>query len=222
MAKKQLQGMRVAIVAVDGFEQVELTEPKESLEKQGATVEVISLRSGKIQGMNHLVPGKRVHVDRTLDEADPATYDALMLPGGLANPDTLRQSEVALEFVRTFDRAGKPIAAICHAPWILISAGLASGRTLTSWEGIRDDVVNAGGVWQNESVVRDGMWVTSRHPGDLPAFNAAMIELFAERAPEPGEAAPMPEPKRESHVGRWLAGGAALVAAIVAIRRAAA
>jgi protease I len=219
MATKKLQGMRVAVLAADGFEQVEVTRPVAALEDEGAVVDIISLRPGKIMGMNHLLPGKRVAVDRTIHTADAADYDALFLPGGLVSPDSLRQSEAVIDFVRAFDRAGKPIAAICHGPWVLISAGLASGRMLTSWPGMRDDVVNAGGVWQDQAVVRDSLWVTSRGPHDLPQFNEAMIELYAERMPV---ARPAEKPARNVHVGRWIAGGAALAAAILVIRRAAA
>ena len=147
MATKRLQGLQVAALVADGFEQVELTFPKSRLEKEGATVEVISLRPGSVRGMNLLYPGKKVHVDRTIFTATASDYDALLQPGGFINPDFLRQSESALEFVREFDRAGKPIAVICHGPWVLVSAGLVRGRRLTSWPGIKDDVMNAGGMW---------------------------------------------------------------------------
>lgn len=217
MAHKRLSGMRVAVLAADGFEQVEVTRPRKALEKEGAMVDIVSLRSGKILGMNLLVPGKRVRVDHKVDEVSANDYDALLLPGGFINPDALRQSEDALEFVRAFSRAGKPIAAICHGPWVLISAGLATGRRLTSWPGIRDDVTNAGGIWEDAPVVRDNTWVTSRGPHDLPQFHEAMIELFAEQ-----EIPARPAPERPRSVGRWIAGGLALATAAYALRKAAA
>ena len=179
MWKEKLAGVKVAIVAADGFEQVELTRPKEKLVKEGAEVEVISLRSGSIQGMNVLVPGETVDVDRTVANADPTDYDALLIPGGFVSPDFLRQSEEVLEFVRQFQIEGKPIAAICHGPWVLISAGLVRGRRLTSWPGIQDDVRNAGGIWENKAVVKDGNWISSRGPQDLHAFNKALVEHFS-------------------------------------------
>ena len=182
-----LTGLRVAVLAVDGFEQVELTSPVEALEEHGAEVEIVSLRAGRIRGMNHLFPGRKVPVDRTLLTASAEDYDAVLLPGGLANPDTLRQSEQVLDFVRAADQACKPIAFICHAPWVLLSAGLLVRRNLTSWPGIRDDVRNAGGIWHDEPVVRDGNWVSSRGPHDLPHFNRAMLELFAEAVPSAAE-----------------------------------
>ena len=178
-----LEGLKVAVLAVDGFEQVELTSPVEALEDSGAYVEIVSLHTGRIRGMNHMAPGKKVKVDRTLDEVDISDYDALLLPGGLANPDTLRQSERVLDFVTAFNAAGKPIAMICHAPWVMVSAGAISGRRLTSWPGIKHDVLNAGGLWTDEVVVRDRNWVTSRSPEDLPEFNEAVVELFAEYVP---------------------------------------
>lgn len=209
MTKTNLVGLRVAALAADGFEQIELTEPLKALQKAGAMVEVISPRPGKIRGMNLLMPGKKIAVDRVLSEADPALYDALLLPGGFVNPDSLRQSEEALEFVRAFDAAGKPIAVICHGPWVLVNAGLAAGRRLTSWPGIRADVINAGGQWQDEPVVRDGNWVSSRGPQDLKAFNAAMLELFAAHTPVRPHVE-LDEPRRGRGVPTLLAGLAAL------------
>lgn len=179
MASRELSGVRVAILAADGFEQVELTRPRKQLLRHGASVEIISLRPGSIRGMNMLSQGKKVDVDRTVFTADPADYDALLIPGGLANPDYLRQSERALDFVRAFDRARKPIAAICHGPWVLISAGLVRGRYLTSWPGIKDDVTNAGGLWDDQAVVRDGNWISSRSPLDLMQFDRAIVEHFS-------------------------------------------
>ena len=183
MAKK-LEGMRVAVLVADGFEQVELTRPVRKLERQGAEVCIISLRPGRIFGMNALLPGKRVRVDRTVFTANPADYDALFVPGGFINPDLLRQSKRARDFVRAFDEAGKPIATLCHGPWVFASAGLLPGRKMTSWRGIADDVRNAGGEWFNAQVVRDHNLVSSRGPRDLFAFNRAMVKLFAERTPE--------------------------------------
>jgi protease I len=183
MSKQNLRGLRVAVLAADGVEQIELTSPREKLEDHGAEVEVISLRPGSIQAMNLLVPGKKIKVDRTILTADPDRYDALLLPGGHISPDFLRQSGRVLDFVRRFDRHGKPVAVICHGPWVLVSAGLVRGRQLTSWPGIADDVRNAGGVWKDEAVVRDGNWVSSRGPQDLRRFNKAMLELFADEAP---------------------------------------
>jgi protease I len=211
MANRELSGVRVAIVAADGFEQVELTRPRKQLLQHGASVEVISLRPGSIRGMNMLSKGKKVDVDRTIFTADPADYDALLIPGGLANPDYLRQSERVLDFVRSFDRAGKPIAAICHGPWVLISAGLVRGRRLTSWPGIKDDVVNAGGIWEDQAVVRDGNWISSRSPLDLMQFDRAIVEHFSPNliADERTHAIPF---------GKLAAGGIALGAVGLAIR----
>jgi protease I len=175
-----LQNKRVAILATDGFEQVELEKPRQALEEAGATTEVVSPSSGKIQGMNHDKKGDTVAVDVPLEEADADDYDALMIPGGLINPDTLRTNRLALQFVRRFFEAGKPVAAICHAPWVLIDAGLVKGRTLTSWPAIKTDVKNAGGDWVDREVVVDHGLVTSRKPDDIPAFNAKMIEEFSE------------------------------------------
>jgi protease I len=179
MADK-LSGKKVAILAADGFEEVELTKPKKALEDAGAETKVISLKSGKIQGMNHADKGDTVPVDLTLDDAKPEDFDALMIPGGLMNPDTLRSTPEALEFVRHFFQEGKPVAAICHGPWVLIDAGVVRGRTLTSWPAIKTDVRNAGGHWVDEEVVVDNGLVTSRKPDDIPAFNDKMIEEFCE------------------------------------------
>jgi protease I len=179
MAEK-LSGKKVAILAADGFEEVELTKPKQALDDAGAETSVISIKPGKIQGMNHADKGETVAVDMTLAEAKPENFDALMIPGGLMNPDTLRSTEEALEFVRHFFREGKPVAAICHAPWVLIDAGVVRGRTLTSWPAIKTDVRNAGGNWVDQEVVVDNGLVTSRKPDDIPAFNEKMIEEFCE------------------------------------------
>jgi protease I len=179
MAEK-LSGKKVAILATDGFEEVELTKPRVALDEAGARTTVVSIKPGKIQGMNHADKGDTIAVDRTLDEAKPEDFDALMIPGGLMNPDTLRSSEEALEFVRHFFREGKPVAAICHAPWVLIDAGVIRGRTVTSWPAIKTDVRNAGAHWVDKEVVVDNGLVTSRKPDDIPAFNKKMIEEFCE------------------------------------------
>jgi protease I len=217
MARKTLNGLRVAMIAADGFEQVEVTSPMKALQKHGAEVEVISLRPGNIKGMNLLWPGKKVHANRTIFTADPENYDALHIPGGFINPDFLRQSERVLDFVREFDRAQKPISVICHGPWVLISAGLVQGRTLTSWPGIKDDVKNAGGNWKDEAVVYDENWVSSRGPQDLLQFNRAMVSHFAEHT---GRVHPSRNGGILPTIG-WLAAGAAVAAAIYGGTRAA-
>ena len=179
-ADKTLAGKTIAVLAADGVEQIELQEPVKALRAEGATVEVISLEPGWIQGFDHLTPDEMIAVDRTLKATDASLYDGLVLPGGVANPDRLRTEEAALKFVRAFFDAGKPVAAICHAPWILIEAGVAEGRTLTAYKSIRTDLRNAGAeVVDKEVVVDDGL-ITSRCPDDLPAFNTAMIEAFAQ------------------------------------------
>ena len=176
----KLEGRKVAILAADGFEQVELTKPRTALDEAGARTTVVSIKPGKIQGMNHAEKGDTVMVERTLDEAKPDDFDALLIPGGLINPDTLRSSEEALEFVRHFFREGKPVAAICHAPWVLIDASVIRGRTVTSWPAIKTDIRNAGAHWVDRDVVVDNGLVTSRKPDDIPAFNEKMIEEFCE------------------------------------------
>jgi protease I len=179
---RKLKGRKIAVLAADGFEKVELTIPLAALKSAGAEVEVISLREGRIRGVNLHEPASRVSVDKTLDEASPGDYDGLLIPGGFINPDLLRQSAQARNFVRSFDRAGKPIASLCHGPWVLASAGLLSGRTLTSWPGVRDDLVNAGATWLDQEVVRDGNLVTSRGPQDMVPFVQAIIAHFEEGA----------------------------------------
>jgi protease I len=181
IVKRTLEGKKIAVLAADGFEMVEYTVPVNALRMAGAQVEVISLRPGRIRGVNLHEPSHRVSVDRTIDRADPFAYDGLFIPGGLINPDLLRQSKAAREFVRGFDGSGKPIASLCHAPWLLASTGLAQGRVLTSWPGIRDDLVNAGATWLDQEVVQDGNWITSRGPQDLRAFVPAILEFFAQR-----------------------------------------
>ncbi|NJC41208.1 protease I [Brevundimonas alba] len=175
-----LSGKTVAALATDGVEQVELTEPVKALKEAGATVHVVSLKPGQIQGFNHLTPGDKIPVDKALSETDPSAYDALLLPGGVANPDQLRGREEAVSFVRAFFDAGKPVAAICHAPWLLVEAGVADGRTMTGYSTIRTDLKNAGATVVDEAVVVDDGLVTSRNPDDIPAFCEKMIEEFAE------------------------------------------
>jgi protease I len=175
-----LQGKTVAfLVAAEGVEQVELTEPWHTVEHGGGTPKLLSPESGSIQAFHHLDKGDTFDVDQTVGDADPASYDALVLPGGVANPDALRTDKGAMDFVRAFVESGKPVAAICHAPWALIEADVVSGRTLTSWPSLQTDIRNAGGTWVDEEVVVDGNLVTSRKPDDLPAFNAKLVELIA-------------------------------------------
>jgi protease I len=170
----------VAVLATDGFEQVELTEPVKALKAEGATVEVVSPKAGRIQGWKHHDKGESVSVDRELGSARADDYDALVLPGGVINPDSLRLVPEAIAFVRHFVESGKPIAAICHGPWTLINAAGVHGRRMTSWPSLEADLRNAGAQWVNEEVVTDKGLVTSRKPDDLPAFCAKMIKEFAE------------------------------------------
>jgi len=187
---KELQGKKIAIlVANEGIEQVELVEPRKALEQAGAEVHLVAPESGEVQAFNHLDKADTFPVDRAVADADAGDYDGLMLPGGVANPDNLRMHPEAVQFVDGFVNAGKPIAAICHAPWTLIQAGAVRGRTLTSWPSLQTDIRNAGGEWVDEEVVVDHGLVTSRGPDDLPAFNAKMIEEFAEGAHEVHEQA---------------------------------
>lgn len=174
-----LQGKKIAILATDGVEAVELTEPQKALQQAGATVDVISLKAGQIQGFNHDDPGPSIKVDKTLDEVKASDYDNLVLPGGVANPDKLRTHPEAVKFVKSFFEAGKTVAAICHGPWILIEAGVVKGRTLTSWPSLKTDITNAGGHWVDKEVEVDKGLITSRKPDDLPAFNKTIIEEFA-------------------------------------------
>jgi protease I len=179
LGNNALKGRRIAVLAADGFEKVELTIPVNALKLAGASVDIVSLRHGRIRGVNLHEPASRVRVDKTLAEANPANYDGLLLPGGFINPDLLRQSAEARQFVRAFEEAGKPIATLCHGPWVLASAGLTSGRMMTSWPGIRDDLVNAGATWLDQEVVHDDNWITSRGPQDMVPFVKAMTKLFA-------------------------------------------
>ncbi len=179
MAEQRLTGLKVAVLATDGFEQSELERPVEALRGQGADVEVVSPHGGEIQGMEHDQKGRMAKVDRVLETSSPTDYDALVLPGGVSNPDSLRLEPQAIAFVRSFVDAGKPIAAICHGPWTLINAEAVEGRTMTSWPSLEVDLTNAGARWVDEEVVVDENLVTSRKPADLPAFCARMIDTFA-------------------------------------------
>jgi protease I len=176
----ELSGKRVAILATDMFEQVELVEPRKAVEQAGADVELVSLEAGEIQGFNHYDKAATFPVDKVVADVSADDYDALLLPGGVGNPDTLRMDENAVGFVRSFFEQGKPVAAICHAPWTLVEADVVCGRTLTSFWSVKTDVKNAGGTWVDEEVVVDEGLVTSRSPDDLPAFCAKAIEEFAE------------------------------------------
>ena len=182
MAESRLNGLRVAILATDGFEQSELTEPRKALDAAGAKTEVVSPKAGKVRGWNHKEWGQEVAVDRTLEDANAGQYDALVLPGGVMNPDSLRMQPKAVEFVRSFFESHKPIAAICHGPWMLVEADIARGHTLTSWPSLKTDICNAGGKWVDREVVQDGLLTTSRKPNDLPAFIREMLKSFAASA----------------------------------------
>ena len=176
----ELRGKTIAFaVANEGIEQVELTEPWQAIEQAGGTPKLISLESGKVQAANHLEKADTFEVDATFADSDARDYDALVLPGGVANPDRLRMDDKAVGFIRAFFDAGKPVAAICHAPWTLVEADVVRGRTLTSWPSLRTDLRNAGASWVDEEVVVDGSLITSRKPDDLPAFNAALVKTFA-------------------------------------------
>ena len=177
---QQLSGKRVAILVADGFEQVELTEPKQALEQAGARTQIVSPAQGQVKGWNHTEWGDTFPVDMGLDQARADDFDALLLPGGVMNPDKLRMNQQAVQFVKAFFDAGKPIAAICHGPWTLIEAGAAKGRTLTSYPSLQTDLRNAGASWVDQEVVVDQGLVTSRNPHDIPAFNRKMVEEFAE------------------------------------------
>jgi len=177
---QNLSNKKIAILAADGFEQAELEEPKKALDAAGAVTQIVSPNSGEIQGMNHADKGDKFPVDVQLEDADAEDFDGLMIPGGLMNPDTLRSTPAALKFVRHFFETGKPVAAICHAPWVLVDAGVIKGRKVTSWPAIQTDVRNAGGEWMDREVVVDNGLVTSRKPDDIPAFNRKMIEEFCE------------------------------------------
>ena len=181
---QELLGKRIAILATDRFEEAELSEPRRALLEAGAdAADVIAPHAGSIQGMNHDEVGHKIPVDRTLDEVRPEEYDALLLPGGVANPDRLRMNEAAVRFIRAIYDQRKPIAAICHGPWTLIEADIVRGRTVTSWPSLKTDLKNAGATWVDREVVIDGGLVTSRKPDDIPAFNKAIIETFRKGVP---------------------------------------
>ena len=178
--QKPLRGKKVAVLVTDAFEQIELTSPRQALIDAGAEVKIISNKSGEVQAFKGKEKGDTFKVDYTFDQTSPDDYDALMLPGGAYNSDKIRMVKEAQQWVQSFDRANKPMAVICHAPWLLISAGVAQGRRLTSYYTLQDDLRNAGATWMDEPVVRDRNPVTSRNPDDLPQFNQAMVELFQE------------------------------------------
>jgi protease I len=178
-----LRGKRIAILATDGFEQAELLEPKKALEQAGAATEVIAPRSGEIRAWKMKDWGEKVKVDKTLDQAKAQEYDALVLPGGVMNPDHLRMEPKAVSFVQSFASTGRPVAAICHGPWTLVEAGVVRGKTLTSWPSLKTDLKNAGANWVDKEVVTDGQIISSRKPDDLPAFNQAIVEAVSHGQP---------------------------------------
>ncbi|NYF56536.1 type 1 glutamine amidotransferase domain-containing protein [Micromonospora purpureochromogenes] len=181
MAATTLQGRRIAFLAADGVEEVEYVKPREAVEQAGATVELVSLKPGSIQSFNHLDHGTTYGVDVTVADADAGGYDALVLPGGVANPDFLRTDPDAVRFVKAFFDAGKPVGVICHGPWTLVEADVVRGRRITSWPSLRTDLTNAGATWLDEPVVTDNGLVSSRKPADLPAFCTAIVEEFGSR-----------------------------------------
>ncbi len=182
MASNTLKGKRVAILVTDGFEQAELLEPRKALDEAGATTLVVSPAKDKVKGWNTKEWGNEVPVDVPLEEAKASDFHALLLPGGVMNPDHLRMNPKAVSFVKQFTDAGKPVAAMCHGPWTLIEAGAVNGHTMTSWPSLKTDLKNAGANWQDKEVIRDGKLVTSRKPDDIPAFNREMIQMFAQEA----------------------------------------
>jgi protease I len=181
MAK--LHGKKIAMIATDGVEQVELTGPRDALRAEGATVTLIGLQTGEIQGMNHHDKGDKITVDADIGSVTPEQYDALVLPGGVANPDTLRTNKQVVAFVKAFAQSGKPIGAICHGPWTLIEADAVRGKKMTSWPSLQTDLRNAGATWEDREVVCDGQLVTSRKPDDIPAFNRELTGLIADAGP---------------------------------------
>ena len=189
MSDKQLQGMRVAVLMTDGVEQVEFTEPGKALVEAGAQVTVIAPKPGEIQGFKHHDKAEKFKAEKSLNEVNAGDYDALLLPGGALNADALRVKKKAQQFARQIDQAGKPIAVICHGPWLLVSAGLIRNRKLTSYHTIQDDIRNAGGNWADSEMVRDRNWVSSRQPSDIPAFNREMLNLFSEHLKQSRRAA---------------------------------
>ena len=176
----ELQGKRIAFLAADGVEQVELTEPWKAVKGAGAEVELLSIKEGEIQGMNHMDKGDTFPVDKHVSAADPTDYDGLVIPGGVANPDFLRMEDDAVRFTRMFFEQGKPVGSICHGPWLLVEAGVLRGRTVTSWPSLRTDIENAGGTWVDAECQVDRGLVTSRKPDDLPAFTAKLVEELGE------------------------------------------
>ena len=180
-----LKGKKIAILATDGFEQAELMEPRKALDAEGAQTEVVSLKPGKIKGWNHTDWGETVKVDKTLENANAEDYDALVLPGGVINPDHLRMEPKAVAFVREFVDSGKTVAAICHGPWTLLETGALKGKTVTSWPSLKTDLKNAGAQWVDKEVATDGQFITSRKPDDIPAFNRAVIEAVSRHSRQP-------------------------------------
>jgi len=189
VSSRPLQGKRVAMLMTDGVEQIEYTSPRSFLDEQGATVVLLAPKAAgdDVQGFNHMQPGDRFKVEMNVRDAKPADFDGLVLPGGVANPDQLRMSKEAIDFIRDFDAEDKMVAAICHGPWTLIDAGIATGRHLTSWPSLKRDLTNAGAEWSDEEVVLDARLVTSRKPDDLPAFNDMLLkELLVAPGTDPG------------------------------------
>ncbi|WP_019140578.1 type 1 glutamine amidotransferase domain-containing protein [Noviherbaspirillum massiliense] len=180
--QNDLSKMRVAILVTEGFEQVELTGPKDALDQQGVTTTIISTQAGKVQGFNHHDKADQFDVDMTFAQAKPEDFDAVLLPGGVINGDQMRMISEAQRFVQQMDEAGKPVFVICHGGWVLVSAGLVDGRTMTSWPTLQDDIRNAGGNWVDKEVVVDGNWVSSRKPSDIPAFNQKMIDILHQQS----------------------------------------
>jgi protease I len=176
----ELQGKKIAFLATDGVEQIELVEPWKAVEHAGGEPELLSIQPGKIQGFEHLDKGEEFSVDKHVSQADPDDYEGLVLPGGVANPDFLRMDEDAVRFVKNFFETGKPVGVICHGPWTLVEAGVLKGRKITSWPSLQTDIKNAGGNWVDEEVVVDAGLVSSRRPDDLPAFCAKIVEEFGE------------------------------------------
>jgi protease I len=174
-----LEGLKVAVLVTDGFEQVEMTEPRKALDEAGAATRLISPRPEKVRGWNHTEWGDSFPVDVQLKAADPADYDALLLPGGVMNPDSLRMYPEAVTFIKSFFASDKPVAAICHGPWTIIEAGHASGKRITSWPSLKTDLLNAGAEWVDQEVVVDGNLISSRKPADIPAFNRAIADVFS-------------------------------------------
>ena len=196
--RTELNGKRVAILATDGVEQIELTDPRKALDDAGAETVLVSPKRGKIKGWQHDHWGDEFPVDKELGAVRADDFDALMLPGGVMNPDHLRQNEDAVQFVRRFFELGKPVAAICHAPWMLVEAGVVKGKTVTSWPSLRTDIENAGGDWVDREVATDEGLVTSRKPDDIPAFNRKMLEEFAEGVHEQQRLGARPEISTET------------------------